>query len=67
MTREVKGDGQTVMVVGQAGMDTRTPVWRRHVTGAAMHGEDVVHGLAWAGCTQGAGERWGWHASHGAV
>ena len=35
MTREVKEDGQTGMVVGQGGMDTRTPVWRRHVTGAA--------------------------------
>jgi hypothetical protein len=65
MASDIQLNENTVVVDGNVGVGTSTPVRKLHVEGSEIHSGGADCGFSFADRTQGNGERWLWYAQDG--
>jgi Chaperone of endosialidase len=65
MASDIKLNENTVVVEGNVGVGTSTPVRKLHVEGSEIHSGGADSGFSFADRTKGNGERWLWYAQNG--
>lgn len=62
---DIQLNEQTVIIEGNIGVGTSTPVRKLHVEGSEIHSGGAESGFSFADRTKGNGERWLWYAQNG--
>jgi endosialidase-like protein len=65
MASDIKLHENAVVVEGNVGVGTSTPVRKLHVEGSEIHSGGAGSGFSFADRTKGNGERWLWYAQNG--